>query len=83
MDVHVQKKLNTKAVNVFFDYCEKIAYSIVKANVCAQGCEAARGALGGSFWAPFVGSYLAVQGHLMVENGIGAINKNTLARIIW
>lgn len=65
------------AVNNGLDYAEKLAYSIVKANVCAQGYAAASSALSGSFWAPFVGAYVAVQGAKMVEGGVQEINKNT------
>ena len=65
------------AVNDVLRYFQQLCYSVVKANVCAQGYAAAGGAFGGSTLAPFVGAYVAVQGHNFVENGVSSINNNT------
>jgi len=66
-----------KAVNDVLGHVENLSYSVVKANVCAQGYAAAGSALGGSFWAPFVGAFVAVQGASFIEGGVNSINSNT------
>jgi hypothetical protein len=51
-----------------------ISYNIVKANACAAGYGAFAKAFPGSMYAPFLGAFVATNGHKFIENGMGAFD---------
>lgn len=57
------KNLSGKALNVF--------YAIVKGNAAGLGYVMTKEAMGDSMWAPFVGAFVAVNGHRLIEHGVG------------
>lgn len=56
----------------WLQYPIDITYSVVKANACGHGYVMCAAALPDSVVAPFVGAYLAVNGHRILEHGIGS-----------
>merc|ERR1719335_766334 len=54
-----------------------LSYCIVKANACAAGYHAFGKAFAGSTYAPFLGAFVATNGHLFIEKGMGAFDLNT------
>lgn len=58
-----------------FEHVYNVCYSITKANNAGMGYALVSAALPGSFFAPFFGAYLAVNGARILENGIGQIRK--------
>jgi len=69
-NIHAQLE---KAVNTFAGW----SYCIVKANACAAGFHAFQKAFPGSTYAPFLGAFVATNGHLFIEKGMGAFDLNT------
>jgi hypothetical protein len=64
------------ALDKLVDRLAKFSYAIVKANACAAGYHAFGKAFAGSMVAPFLGAFVAVQGHRFIENGMGAFDLN-------
>lgn len=54
----------------------KISYCIVKANACVAGYGAFSKAFPGSQYAPFLGAFIATNGHTFIEKGMGAFDLN-------
>lgn len=54
-------------------YPTDLAYAVVKGNAAGHGFVMVAAALPDSLAAPLFGAYLAVNGHRMLENGIGAL----------
>lgn len=57
--------------------CAGWSYCIVKANACAAGYHAFAKAFPGSTYAPFMGAFVATNGHLFIEKGMAAFDLNT------
>jgi hypothetical protein len=53
-----------------------LSYCIVKANACAAGYHAFSKAFAGSVVAPFLGAFIATNGHRFIESGMGAFDLN-------
>lgn len=51
-----------------------LSYCIVKANACAAGYHAFGKAFAGSMAAPFLGAFVATNGHQFIEKGMGAFD---------
>lgn len=54
------------------DRCCSLSYAIMKANACAAGYAAFGNAFAGSIMAPFLGAFVATNGHRFIENGMKA-----------
>lgn len=65
-----------KEVDMVMDYLCSFSYAIMRANACAAGYAAFANGFSGSEFAPFVGAFLAVTGHTMIESGMKAFNVN-------
>lgn len=87
MDEHAKLVLIAMAVDMMIDFDRisstlgmivdeacKMAYAIAKANACAAGYAAFGSAFAGSHMAPFLGAFVAVNGHRFIEDGIKAFN---------
>jgi len=61
-------------VNDMVDMAADLSYGIMKANACAAGYTAFATAFGGSVCAPFLGAFIATNGHKFVEEGMGALD---------
>lgn len=65
-------------VSKYTNYLNDLSYSIVKGNAAGVGYGVAASALGGNQFAGFMGAYVAVQGHrLLEEAGLKSMNKAT------
>jgi hypothetical protein len=61
----------------FHRYLEKpieLAYAIIKANACGHGFVMTAGVLPDSQFAPFVGAFVAVNGHRILEHGVNGLS---------
>lgn len=61
-------------IDALVTQCCAWSYCIVKANACAAGYSAFAKAFPGSMWAPFLGAFVATNGHLFIEKGMGAFD---------
>lgn len=64
------------ALATMLGYATDISYCIVKANACAAGYHTFGRAFGGSVVAPFLGAFIATNGHRFIEDGMNAFNLN-------
>lgn len=60
-------------ISQHFEHAYNFAYSMTKANNAGIGYVMVQNALPGSFWAPFFGAYLAVNGARLLEKGISGL----------
>jgi len=60
-----------------FNAVTNFAYSVIKGNAAGYGYVLVSTALGNSIAAPFIGAYLAVNGHRILEKGIHAVGATT------
>jgi hypothetical protein len=61
-------------LEVLVSQCCAWSYAIVKANACIAGYAAFSKAFPGSVWAPFLGAFVATNGHHFIEKGMGAFD---------
>lgn len=73
----VAKQLLPAEVTNYLGHVYDLSYSIVKGNAAGVGYVMAASALPGSVIAPFMGAYLGVQGHRLLENGMKAMNGSS------
>jgi hypothetical protein len=65
-------------VSKYTNYLHDLSYSIVKGNAAGVGYGVAAAALSGNQFAGFLGAYVAVQGHRLIEeSGLKSMNKAT------